>query len=195
MQVYDETVDHLFVSCPFSREVWNEVLSISSGRNKWEQESLMECLKIWMMDKSEKNHKALPCSIIWGIWLSRNSMIFQGQELVPAQVALKIRICYGGSWKPLKAKGRRIPKEPVIVLAIAWGFFDGAHQGTSGMWGAGAIFSLESSHIISLKYAAGQGTNNRAVWFLLKTAANRGIVHLQVFGDSKLLMDWANNKC
>lgn len=45
-----------------------------------------------------------------------------------------------GSWKPLKAKGRRIPREPVMILSIAWGFFYGAHQGTPGMWGAGVIF-------------------------------------------------------
>jgi len=50
-----------------------------------------------------------------------------------------------------------------------------------------------------LKYAAGQGTNNRdqfyAMWILMKGAVEKGLKHLQVFGDSKLLMDWANNKC
>jgi ribonuclease HI len=50
-----------------------------------------------------------------------------------------------------------------------------------------------------LKFAAGQGANNRAelsvLWLLLKTAVEKGLTKLQVFGDSKLMVNWANNQC
>jgi ribonuclease HI len=49
-----------------------------------------------------------------------------------------------------------------------------------------------------LKFGAGLGTNNRAefyaLWILMKIATNKGINKLQVLGDSKMLMDWANGK-
>lgn len=59
--------------------------------------------------------------------------------------------------------------------------------------GAKGLFFHFNRHDISLKYAAGQGTNNRAefyaLWLLLKTVADKGLTHLQVRRDSKMLMN------
>jgi ribonuclease HI len=42
-------------------------------------------------------------------------------------------------------------------------------------------------------------TNNRvelfAMWLLSKVTTKKGVKRLQVFGDSKLMVDWANLKC
>jgi hypothetical protein len=42
------------------------------------------------------------------------------------------------------------------------------------------------------------GTNNRekfyTLWILIKVAVDREVKRLQVFGESKLLMDWENGK-
>jgi ribonuclease HI len=61
------------------------------------------------------------------------------------------------------------------------------------------ILFVNNSHYFSLKYGAGKRTNNRAefyaLWILMKIAADKCTGKLQVLGDSKLLMDWANNKC
>lgn len=51
----EETVDRLFVTCPFSRSVWNEVLQLAKGKNKWDQRSLVGCYFSWVRDKSEKS--------------------------------------------------------------------------------------------------------------------------------------------
>jgi hypothetical protein len=60
------------------------------------------------------------------------------------------------------------------------------------------ILFLSISHYINIKHGAGHGTKNWAelytLWLLIKTAADRGIPKLQVLGDSKLLIDWANGK-
>lgn len=122
-----------------------------------------------------------------------------GIDVTPAQVAPKIRISFKGSWKPLPEMAQRLLKEPNIDYEKAWEFFNGACQGTPGMCGAGASILFYSNHCIFFKYAAGEGTNNRAEFFalclLLKTAEEKGLNQLHVYGESKTLIDWANNKC
>jgi ribonuclease HI len=77
------------------------------------------------------------------------------------------------------------------------GLFHGACQGFQ-VCGASAILFLNNSHYFTLKFGAGQGTNNRvefyALWILLKVAGEKNVSRLQVLGDSKLLMDWENGK-
>jgi ribonuclease HI len=72
----------------------------------------------------------------------------------------------------------RILKDPVIDFTKAWGFFDGACQGTPGMCDAGALIFLDKHYFFSIKYGVGQGTNNReeffALWVLMKFVANQG---------------------
>jgi ribonuclease HI len=45
---------------------------------------------------------------------------------------------------------------------MAWGYFDGAHQGIPGICGVGGLLFLNESHHVSFMYAAGQGANNRS---------------------------------
>jgi len=65
------------------------------------------------------------------------------------------------------------------------------------LWGRGSFFYLKVNMYI-LKYATCEGINNRfefySLWLLLKCVANRETERVQVMGDSKLLMDWANDK-
>jgi len=60
----EETIDHLFVSCIFSRVVWFKILQISSGKNKREKRSLVDCFHSWILDDLEKYFKALPCYVV-----------------------------------------------------------------------------------------------------------------------------------
>jgi hypothetical protein len=52
--------------------------------------------------------------MIWGIWLSRNKMIFQGLELNHAQVPHKIKSACNGNRSATKEKLLRILKEHEI---------------------------------------------------------------------------------
>jgi ribonuclease HI len=82
----------------------------------------------------------------------------------------------------------------VINHLVAWGFFDGACQGPDRSCGVGFILHLSELHFISGKANLGQGTNNlgefKALFNLLKIVVLRNISNLQVFGDSKLVIDW-----
>jgi ribonuclease HI len=86
----------------------------------------------------------------------------------------------------------------VINHSVAWGFFDGACQAPDRSCGIGFIFHLSEFHFISGKANLGQGTNNlgefKALFNLLKIVVLRNISNLQVFRDSKLVIDWMKKK-
>lgn len=77
------------------------------------------------------------------------------------------------------------------------GICDRACQREPGLHGAGAVPYIDNSQYYIIIFTAGHGTNNQAVfsalWLLLKTALDKGIKHLQVMGDSKLTIVWANS--
>lgn len=60
------------------------------------------------------------------------------------------------------------------------------------------VLHLSSDHYVLLKLGAGLGTNTRveliALWILLNFARNKGIHHLQVVGNYKVVIDWFKGK-
>jgi hypothetical protein len=191
-------MDHLFVSCSFSKVVWKEMISNYNLQNQWDKPTLLECLESWITYRFVSSYKALPCYVIWGIWLSRNNLIFEDKEAHLGRLSHQIRVSFGEGRKPPKHFVPRNLQEPSIDFTRPWGFFDGACQGTPGICGAGAILYLDNAHHFSLKYGVGRGTNNRAeiyaLWILLKVVVDKQVRKIQVLGDSKLVMDWANGK-
>jgi len=63
----DETIDHIFVHCPFSKKVWFETLTLTHGKGIWDRGNIFECFKGWYKNKSIPNHKALSCTAVWPI--------------------------------------------------------------------------------------------------------------------------------
>jgi len=53
---------------------------------------------------------------------------------------------------------------------------------------------LSYSHVFELKLGGGCGSNTRAeliaLWGLLFFASSKGVFHLMVLGDSKIIIDW-----
>jgi len=84
--------------------------------------------------------------------------------------------------------------EEVIDRTGAWVFFDGASQGEPAVGGAGGILHLLDTHFFKFAAGLGRSTNNKAeifvVFLVMRCAISRGILKLQVFGDSKLVVDW-----
>ena len=64
-----ESVNHVFVLCPFYKAVWKVVLHIVNERKKWDKNTLLDCFKSWMIEKSLKNDSAMPFYVIWGLTL------------------------------------------------------------------------------------------------------------------------------
>ena len=84
-----ESAHHLFLGCPFSQQVWSEVISLLNLRSAWSGNSVEEALSSWWRDEGAQNHKAAPLIINWGIWIARNEVIFNGRSFSPSDIASK----------------------------------------------------------------------------------------------------------
>jgi hypothetical protein len=95
-QEVEESIQHIFIDCKFTKETWIHILG-----------TLHQCL-IWLdtfMDFTKwKRHyignlkgktillrcwESLPKYLCWGIWLARNKTIFDNTTNTPRQVTLK----------------------------------------------------------------------------------------------------------
>jgi len=60
------------------------------------------------------------------------------------------------------------------------------------------VLYINQNHYIFIRYASGSGTNNKveltALWTLMETAKKKDLRKLQVLGDLKLVIDWAQGK-
>ena len=77
-------------------------------------------------------------------------------------------------------------------------FFNGSAIGNPQLCVAGGILFLTVDHFITFKARLGVGTNNLAELYALKLllilALNKQINHIQVFGDSLLVINWITGK-
>jgi ribonuclease HI len=92
-------------------------------------------------------------------------------------------------------KGPRILKTHVFTLPIV-GWFDGATQENGNLSGAGGVIKINEDTSYKWIFNCGPGTNSRAellgAWVTLTLAIRLGLDQLQVFGDSKVVIEWLN---
>jgi ribonuclease HI len=76
----------------------------------------------------------------------------------------------------------------------AWGYMDEECQGVSGITGVGGILFFEEDHKTCFKADLDEGMNNwaelNALWLLIRFTTDKGVVKLQIMGDSKIVIDW-----
>jgi ribonuclease HI len=88
--------------------------------------------------------------------------------------------------------------QPTLHLGwnIAW--FDGTSQNVGLHCGAGGLIKRLDHTKITWTFNCGAGSNTKAellgVWATLLLATRHNILELQVMGDSKIIIDWLNNK-
>jgi hypothetical protein len=110
--------------------------------------------------------KALPLLVIWGVWLARNSIIFNEKPMVLERTAThSLAILSSFPQESGTVKIRNIQEEEIDITR-PWGFFDGASQ--NNRCGGGAILFLSESHFFSMTFGLGEGTNNFAEQMSLK---------------------------
>ena len=87
---------------------------------------------------------------------------------------------------------------PMINSETPWAFFNGADQGEPPLGGIGVVIHISSKRKLLIKYAMGQASNNRvelgALRAALKVALNNQIQDIQMFGDSKIVVDWVKKR-
>jgi ribonuclease HI len=165
---------------------------------QWNNASLDECFKNWLADKVVKLFKGFPCIFVNSIWWAHNSGIFK-DEALPSEVVAGLVLKIAKEFKlEVKEKKSRIPIMPDLLAGVSWGFFDSASQGHPPRCNVGVVLHFSSSHYVRIKYSPSRGTNTRAefigLWTLLEFINKKGIKKVQIFGDSKLVVDWVNRK-
>ena len=79
----DESVNHLFVGCPFTWETINILSKKFQVSLVWNDPSFLENLENWL--KGERECLYLPFFFIWNLWIYRNCYLFEDKtpDLIP----------------------------------------------------------------------------------------------------------------
>ncbi|KAJ0469888.1 putative reverse transcriptase zinc-binding domain-containing protein [Helianthus annuus] len=115
---YDETCDHIFVSCGFAQAVWQIVYQwckhpafiAFSLRDILEQHRYIKST-----NKKRKAFHAISLTTIWSIWRTRNEMVYSGR---PASIAKVIEEVKTMSFNWIKYRSKS------SVTWEQWGRFD-----------------------------------------------------------------------
>jgi hypothetical protein len=123
-----------------------------------------------------------------------NSKLFEDRDTLPLKCVVQSLNILSTFPQFQEKHNIRQPTEEVINKYFPWAFFDGASQGTPPRGGAGGILHLSMFHSISFKDGVGQASNNlcelMALKLVLMLAWEHGVTHIQIFGDSLLVIQW-----
>jgi len=187
-----ETISHLFISCSYAAEVWNHCSTLVGRQLRWEGATVGRAWDLWWSRTNVTKQKFLPLLVIWGIWLARNQAIFNDKPSLPEHTSAMAVGMFNAFPEHIRAAKQKRDLEVDIDRSVPWGFFDGAAQ--NNRCGGGAILHLSDSHFFVLSAGLGEGSNNFAELMSLKLllifAIEKGCKKLNVFGDSKNVINW-----
>ena len=186
---------HLFIHCPFTKRIWLKIKFVKKFNQDWSGIDLDDCLSNWTSDKT-----APPClvaHICWFIWLERNATIFEGKEPSVHLVVIKtLGFLHKPVAKMFSPRLRSCWIEQTLEYSVACIY--GATQEDGRCSGIGGIIKLLASTIYKWFLNCGAGTNTKEelmrVWATLFIANHFSIHKLQILRDSKVIIDWLNNK-
>ena len=73
----EETSAHLFIRYGYTRAVWADICNLLRVQVDWDEQSVLDAFLSWWESRHSISLRALPCIFIWGIWITRNMVIFQ----------------------------------------------------------------------------------------------------------------------
>jgi hypothetical protein len=136
----EETLNHLFVECNFTKDIWYSILKELKLNSFWEGGQIIECFQIWI--RKMDFWKEIPCYICWEIWKHKNLVIFEEHPPSLVRVCNKILQVLGENKNILSVQHDRIARPPLLDWNLAVGFFDGASQCEGSKCGAGAVLKM-----------------------------------------------------
>jgi len=149
--------------------------------------------------KKERSHLTLPSIICWFVWLERNNKVFENGVPSPTTMVYKTLGMYSNRnvvhSRQVNIKTKT--KTHITEGLITW-WFDGAAQSDGLQSGVGGLLRISKKSYYRYTFNCGPGTNTReellGVWATLHLASKLNIKDIQIIGDSKIVIDWLNNK-
>jgi ribonuclease HI len=190
-----ETNNHVFITFPFTREVWTYLEGMMKSKMTWKGNSVDEFFS--KFDEHLHSNISLPVVVRWVTLLERNNLLFDNGSTFPLVVASKVMFFYNAEKNlqvtPSLKKNRFLPP---LKKQMCW--FDGAATGDGKNSGVGGILTVAHKHFIKWTFNLGCSTNNRAellgVFTTLHLAKFLSLQTLDILGDSKLVINWCNGK-
>jgi len=116
------------------------------AKAEWKKESMDECYRSWIQDRSVSLYTGLPSIMISNIWWARNSSIFKDKS-VPPKVTVTLTLSMEEEFKEdLREQKTQTLIPPPIDYVVPWGYFDGAYQGHPPKCGVGPILFINHNH-------------------------------------------------
>jgi hypothetical protein len=141
-------------------------------------------------------YSTLPSIISWHVWLERNKVLFENGRPSICSVVCK---SLGGVDRHLILRKCQLP-DPLCLYPKRFLQRAGSMEQHTQMVNKVELEGCLGSMNIVFKWTfnCGPGTNTRAellgVWETLILASRLHISDLQVFGDSRIIIDWLNYK-
>ena len=136
----------------------------------------------------------MPLILIWGTWVARKKAIFQDKTSIlecTSRLILEILSHFPQENNP---PNPRTINEEQINKSQPWAYFDRTLK--DGLCGGGVILHLSEQHSFHIQLGLGQGINNYVdiltLNILLTSARERNCTHIQIFGDSMLVINWVS---
>ena len=138
----------------------------------------------------------MPFIFFWGLWIARNEVIFNNRHNSPMEIASKDAgfISFFSDSIPTPRQG--VVSHEIINKEIPWGYFDGTVGGVPVRCGGGVAIFLNEDNYLHIRAGFGRGTHNFVKLMALRKLRTKawewGARSLHIFGDSKIIIDWAN---
>ena len=162
---------------------------------RWHGDDLLQAWEHWWQEASDDKIRAFPLLIAWGTWLARNRVIFNETTFPLANLAAEGVAIFDSIPTPPDKGPVRIIQPEIINVSLPWAYFDGASD-VNDICGAGLVINLSAENSFRASVGLGQGSNNfaelKALHLLLCWLISKQIFQIQIFGDSRNVVNWFN---
>eukprot|EP00253_Pinus_taeda_P020931 PITA_20931 len=190
-----EYTDHLFLHCSAAIDLWTNIKNSIAYIGLWAGQNIVEAWTEWSIRHKGTKMISLLVIVIWHLWKTRNQLVFQDKHVHWHLLEARIIAAFNELPDPPPAHVRRTHSPPLIDRSTPWAFFDGAVNQQS--CGGGIIIHKSDQHLYRTKARLGTGSNNYTELITLRNllhfALGRNITCINIFGDSKIIIDWFNN--
>lgn len=144
------------------------------------------------------DYTTLPGLLSQTIWKSRNLAIFQNCSSSTKQTLFSFWQLFHQYAKPINKPQNTIRTclIPLEEIENVTGFFDGV--AVDHICAAGFTIKCGQSLVLKFHLNGGMGTNTKVkllgFWGILKVALLCGLDTIRIFGDSSVIINWANKK-